>query len=139
MAAQVGIWLDKRVAKIVRLDGGNVSVALVESEVEEFRPKGGSGTRFKGGPQDVVQDSKYTERKKHQLKNYFNAIVKQLPEHDQLVVFGPSQTKIHFVEELQRHHQHVHHHLVDVVNADSMTDNQIRAWVETYFLKHEVS
>lgn len=70
MKKVAGIWIDKRNAKIV-VYGGDEEFHVVKSSIEEFNPKGGSGTSFKGGPQDVVQDSKYTNREKHQEKLFF--------------------------------------------------------------------
>lgn len=137
MAAHVGIWLDKREAKLVVLENNKVDFTCIESQVEEFHPKGGSGTRFKGGPQDVVQDSKYTERKKHQLKRYFTDIINHLPELDRLVIFGPAETGIHLEQEILKHHKDISEKLLAVVKADSMTDNQIKAWVEYFFKKNK--
>jgi hypothetical protein len=53
---KIGIWLDKEKAYIITLENETEKLNTIMSEVEVFRPKGGSGTRFKGGPQDVVQD-----------------------------------------------------------------------------------
>jgi hypothetical protein len=77
MKKVTGIWIDKRTAKIVTLENDSEEFQTINSSIEEFRPIGGSGTRLKGGPQDVVQDSKYTEREKHQQKSFFKEIVKK--------------------------------------------------------------
>ena len=53
-----GIWLDKNKALIVSLTEETEVFKTIISNVENFHIHGGSGTRFKGGPQDVVQDSK---------------------------------------------------------------------------------
>ena len=68
---QTGIWLDKHKANIVSLEKGVETFSTIFSNLEDYRIHGGSGTRLKGGPQDVVQDSKYLEREKLQLKTYF--------------------------------------------------------------------
>ena len=130
--AKVGIWMDKRVAKILSVDNGGELLATVNSDVEEFHPAGGSGTRLKGGPQDVVQDSKYTERQKHQLKAYFKEVVNELPEIDELVVFGPSQTGKKFKDELLSNYKEVAAKLKGVETTDVMTDNQLIAWAKDY-------
>jgi hypothetical protein len=67
----IGIWLDKNKAFIVTLTNEIEVFETIISNVENFHIHGGSGTRFKGGPQDVVQDSKYLEREKHKFKVYF--------------------------------------------------------------------
>ncbi len=130
---KVGIWIDKRVAKIVAIEKGDEQLIIVESDVEEFHPKGGSGSKIKGGPQDVVQDSKYTKREKHQLRSYFDKIIELLPEITSLVVFGPSQAGQKFADHLSQSHNKLHDKLSGVAVADSMTDNQVKAWVRDYF------
>tara|TARA_R110000868_G_scaffold342697_1_gene603590 strand:- start:40 stop:231 length:192 start_codon:yes stop_codon:yes gene_type:complete len=57
-------------AHIVTIYDGQVSFNTIVPDIEIFNIRGGSGTRFKGRPQDVVQDSKYLERGKHQLNKY---------------------------------------------------------------------
>jgi hypothetical protein len=54
----IGIWLDKEKAHIVTIENKKETIETILSEVENFRIHGGSGTRLKGGPQDVVQDSR---------------------------------------------------------------------------------
>jgi len=56
--------MDIEKAHIVTLTEESEQMQTLFSEVEDYHPKGGSGTKFKGGPQDVVKDSKYLERKK---------------------------------------------------------------------------
>jgi hypothetical protein len=135
MGKKVGIWMDKRTAKIVSIDQGGEFVSTIDSGVDEFHPKGGSGTSMKGGPQDVVQDSRYTEREKHQMKAFFNEVMGSLPECDSLVVFGPAQTGQRFMDELSSKHKALSSKAAGVEKADSMTDNQAIAWVRDYFRK----
>lgn len=91
----IGIWMDKQQAHIVRLNGELEEFETIFSGLEFFKPKGGSRTRTtKWGPQDVVQDSKYLEREKHQLKSYFNNLA------DAIALFGPAATNEKFRKEL---------------------------------------
>ena len=133
MAVKVGIWIDKRLAKIISIENSEELLTTIKSNVEEYHPKGGSGTKMKGGPQDVVQDSKYLEREKHQLKAYFNKVITSLPDVDSLVIFGPSQTGQKFADELFNYHKDLHGKIIGVEIADSITDNQLKAWVKQYF------
>ncbi|MDC8003779.1 hypothetical protein POV27_06935 [Aureisphaera galaxeae] len=131
---QVGIWLDKKEAYIISQEGEREQkVKRIDSEIESFRPHGGSGTRFKGGPQDVVQDSKYLEREKHQMKMYFDRICEYLHEADAIVVFGPAETGQKFIKELEHSHKGIAAKVKALCKADSMTENQMKAWVRDYF------
>ena len=130
---RTGVWLDKDKAIIVTLYDHQTSVNTILSKLEHFRPHGGSGTRFKGGPQDVVQDSKFLEREKHQLKNYFKNLAKELKSANAIVLFGPAETCLKFNKELKERYKDISAKVKDVVKADSMTKAQIKSWVKHFF------
>lgn len=136
---KIGIWMDKREAKIISIENEGKLLSTIRSEVEEYRPAGGSGSRMKGGPQDVVQDSKYTEREKHQLREYFKNVVNALPEIEALVIFGPAQTGKKFKKELLTTYKNIGEKLIGVETTDTMTDNQLVAWVRDYLTPKEAS
>lgn len=129
----IGIWLDKDKAKIVTLEKGIETMNTIASNIEHFHIHGGSGTKFKGGPQDVVQDSKYLEREKHQFKAYFKVLVDYIKDADAIVLFGPAQTNEKFSKELHENYNELTTKLKAVKKADSMTDNQVKAWVRGFF------
>ena len=128
-----GVWIDKDKAHIVRIDNSKETFATILSEIESFRAKGGTGQRFKSGPQDVIKDSKYLEREKHQFREYFKTVASTIKDSDALVIFGPADTNQRFYKELKKKYNALAVKVKDVVKADSMTDNQIRAWVRDYF------
>ncbi|MDY2587934.1 hypothetical protein [Winogradskyella aquimaris] len=128
-----GVWIDKDKAHVVTIDNGKESFSTLQSEVEHFSAKGGSGQRFKSGPQDVVKDSKFLEREKHQLKQYFKTITENINDTDALVIFGPANTNQKFKKELSENYNALDSKVKDVVKTDSMTNNQIMAWVRDYF------
>lgn len=130
---KTGIWLDKDKALIVTLENDKETLNTVMSNVEHYRPHGGSGTRFKGGPQDVVQDSKYLDREKQQLKQYYKSLASKIKDTDALVIFGPADTNEKFSKELHKNHKHLSTKIKGVKKADSMTENQVKAWVRDFF------
>ena len=130
---KTGVCLDKDKAIIVKLYNGETSVITILSNIEHFRPRGGSGTRLKGGPQDVVQDSKYLEREKHQLKAYFKNLATEINESDAIVLFGPAEAGENFFKELTANYKDLSSKVKDVAKADSMTKNQVIAWVKAFF------
>jgi len=130
---QIGIWIDKREAKIVSLENGNEHIKTIMSDIEEFNPLGGSGTKFKGGPQDVVQDSKYLEREKHQFKEFFKALVPSMEEANAIVIFGPAQSGEKLQKDLQENHLQLCSKIISVEKADNMTDNQLKSWVRDFY------
>jgi hypothetical protein len=130
---KTGIWLDKDKALIVTIENNKERLNTVSSNIEHFNPHGGSGTRFKGGPQDVVQDSRYLEREKQQLKKYFKNVAETVKNTDALVIFGPAETNVRFAKELHKKYSILSTKIKGVEKADSMTDNQVKAWVRDFF------
>ncbi|TBN04344.1 hypothetical protein EYD45_06915 [Hyunsoonleella flava] len=130
---RTGIWLDKKKAIVVRLINGETSMNTITSNIESFRPHGGSGTRFKGGPQDVLQDSKYLEREKNQLRDYFKNLASEIRDSDDIILFGPAETAEKFYKELTLNYKDLSSKVKDVVKADSMTNNQVIAWVKAFY------
>ena len=129
----IGVWIDKRKAHIVTLDEQKEQLRTINSGIDDYHPSGGSGTRFKGGPQDVVQDSKYMEREKHQLKDYFKKIALVLEDGDKIVIYGPAETNQKFRKELEENYSVINQKISEVKKADNMTDNQVIALVKNYF------
>ena len=132
----IGIWMDKEKAHIITSNNEGEHIITLLSNIENYRIHGGSGTRLKGGPQDVVQDSKYLEREKHQFRAYFKEIISHIKEVDKLAVFGPAEAGEKFEKELSENYKDVYKKLEGVFKADSMTENQIKALVRNYFKKY---
>jgi len=130
---QTGIWLDKDKAIIVTIESEEETFQIVSSNIEHYNIHGGSGTPQKGGPQDVVQDSKYLEREKQQFKQYFKDITTKINDSDALVLFGPAGTNEKFREELHKNHKLLSTKIKGTRKTDSMTDNQVKAWVRDFF------
>lgn len=129
----IGIWLDTNQAIVVEIVNGNESYSTIPSNIEHFNVIGGSGTRFKGGPQDVVQDSKYTERKKHQMKRYFKEIMNRSKDANALMLFGPADTNKMLKKEIETFDKELDQKIVLVKKVDSMTLNQTVALVRDSF------
>ena len=130
---KTGIWIDKNKALIVFIENGKVVLNTISSNIEHFHVHGGSGTRFKGGPQDVVQDSKYLRREKQQLKLFFQKIASNIGNTEALVIFGPSDTNEKFSAELHANYKSLSVKIRGVKKVDSMTKNQIKALVKDFF------
>ena len=128
-----GIWIDKQEAWLVHLAETGERYETVASEVEFFNPKGGSRSKTRWGPQQVVHDSKYTEREKQQLQRYFEDLSARLGDTGKLVLYGPAGTNEQFKRYLDRRHPELAARVSDVLTADSMTENQFRALVREYY------
>ena len=132
---KIGIWLDKEKAHLVTLKNEDVRFRTINSEIEFFHPKGGARSKTKWGPQDVVQDSKYLEREKHQLKLYFKELAKAMEDAEAIAIFGPADTNDKFYKELNENYKTLALKVKTVEKADSMTENQVKALVRDFFNK----
>lgn len=134
----IGIWLDREKAHIVRLDNNEENLETIFSEVEFFNRKGTSGPRVKSGvTQDVRHDRTYLEREKAQLKTYFKKLADAIGNADAIALFGPGDTNEKFRKELLEHHKGLADKLKAVTKADSMTENQTKALVRDFFAQNK--
>jgi len=132
MNKSIGIWIDKREAKIVSNMNDTEVIQTIVSNIEAYNIKGGSGTKQKGGPQDVVQDSKYLQRENQQFKRFFEEIVEQLTNASAIVIFGPAQTGERLKKYLSNSYPDISKKIKGLEKAESMTDNQTKALTKNY-------
>ncbi|SEL09817.1 hypothetical protein SAMN04487910_1711 [Aquimarina amphilecti] len=131
----IGIWMDKEKAYIINVKENNEEMTTIFSEIEDYRIHGGSGTKMKGGPQDVVQDSKFLEREKHQFKSYFKKIIPIIKDSDSIVIYGPAEAGEKFKKELDENYNDLSKKVNAVIKSDSLTENQTKALIRDYFKK----
>tara|TARA_R110002012_G_scaffold51138_1_gene132144 strand:- start:22417 stop:22839 length:423 start_codon:yes stop_codon:yes gene_type:complete len=135
----IGIWIDKKNAKVVTFTKDGETLETVLSEVEFFNRKGSSRPRLKTGmAQDVVHESMYLEREKQQLKAYFKKLAAITKDADTIAIFGPASTPEKFRKELQEHYKPIGEKVKIVKKTDSMTDNQVIALVRDYFSHNKI-
>lgn len=129
-----GIWLDRKRALIVNLNKNEETVKIVHSDIDNFNI---TANKYVGGAKEIVKDREYLEREKHQFKGYFRDIIQELNDRDALVIFGPAETFEKFAKELEEHHKHISTKIKGIRRADSMTENQVIAWVRDFFESNE--
>lgn len=129
-----GIWLDKKRALIVNMINNEATVKTVHSDIDNFNI---TANKHAGGAKEIVKDREYLEREKHQFKGYFKDIIHELNDIDALVIFGPAETFEKFAKELEEHHKHISAKINGIRRADSMTENQVVAWVRDFFESNE--
>ncbi len=131
----IGIWIDKEKARVMTIENGKEIFDTIFSEVEFFNPKGGSRSKTRWGPQDVVQDSKYLEREKHQLRSYFKNIASFISSADAIVIYGPADTNEKFMTMLKEQYKQIAAKVQMVSKMGYVTPNQLHAHIRNYFRK----
>ncbi|MFD0863833.1 hypothetical protein ACFQ1M_16575 [Sungkyunkwania multivorans] len=125
----VGIWIDKEKAHLVFLENKKETLVTVEAEVlyDGSRPK------TDWGHTEVLKDRVQLERENKRLKDYFGQIVGHLQDVDGIAIFGPAETFFKLKDTLDKNYKDLAKKVKTAQKADSMTSNQIKAMVRTYF------
>lgn len=132
MNRKIGIWLDTRTAYVIHIKDKGAEIQEILSQVEDFHPTGGARSKTLWGPQDSLNEHKYLERKKHQLKSYFEEVIKKVQKGDDLYIFGPAEAKIGLQKAIASQSQFPGN-LLAVETADQMTENQKVKQVKAFF------
>ncbi|MEM7382588.1 MAG: hypothetical protein AAF361_15560 [Bacteroidota bacterium] len=130
---KIGIWLDKEKAHVVVLNEGKEDFSTLPSELEFYNPKGGSRSKTRWGPQEVIAERTYLQREKQQMKKYFEKLIGLMKDAGAIVLFGPADTCEKLGKFIKEEHSQLEPKLRGVYKQDSMTDNQVRAWVRDFY------
>jgi stalled ribosome rescue protein Dom34 len=132
MNNKIGIWIDKKNAYLVKFENDQVNVEILNSEIDDFHPKGGTRSKTAYGPMQTVKEKTYLEKEKNDKASFFKQIVSKINNADYLYIIGPAQMKTElakYVAELNNFKPNV----LGVESADSMTENQIVATLKSAF------
>lgn len=129
----IGVWIDSKKAVISTLHGEDSSQQVLLSGIEgneriegEGRPEGRFGGQF-------LNDEHADEvRRKEDEKRFVSEVVEQLKDADHLLILGPSHMK-NELESAVRAIPVTPPNIRAVETADSMTDNQVTAYVRNFF------
>jgi hypothetical protein len=135
MKKQTGIWLDAREAHFIELEDGDViSVRKVGSDFAKAAAKGGhAGGRLRGGAPVGISEKALHNSRRNAERNYYEAILDNLHDADEVLVFGPGEAKDKLVNAIKAHPSHFNADLMAVLTADDMTEPQKIAYVKTFF------
>lgn len=133
MEQQIGVWIDSKKANIVTLKGEEATINTIHSGIEGKNRIDGEGKDFaRFGEQFVSNENKLENKYKQELASFLNEVLAIVKDAEDVVLFGPAQVKKE-LEKLMKKDRLASKKLIDVVDADSMTDNQTIAWVKKYF------
>jgi len=130
---QTGIWIDSKKAVIITFKNKESNTKIIYSGVEGKNRVDGEGKEFgRFGDQFSTLEKKLEKKYQLEIIEYLKEVIKELESTDDLVLFGPAQVKIEFKKLIEKDNKLLKK-LLDVVDADSMTDNQLVAWVKKYY------
>ncbi len=133
----VGVWIDQKEANIITLvDEEAIKTKTIYSDVEtRVRIEGEKKQFGRFGDQYLVDEKGKKNRIEQYTTRYLNRVIDELKSADQIMVFGPAQTKKR-LEKMMFEDQNLVQKLKETKVSDNMTDNQKIAYVKDYFKKN---
>lgn len=130
---QIGIWIDHKEAVLVAIGGEKTTVARIKSNAEShFRPSGGRKMGGTSVAQSVSKEQTADERRKHQLHDFYQMVIKKIQKADTVFIFGPAEAKLELVREIESIKGR-HAAIAAVETTDRLTENEIVAKVKAFF------
>ena len=118
------VWIDQKEARIFEVDSEKIEAAIVHSPGPHIhRHANEEDLRVRNHPDDEPR--------------FFGAVAQALKDHGQVLLVGPSMTKLHFLRYVQRHDHALEARIIGIESADHPTDAQLVAHMRDYF--HEAS
>lgn len=133
MKKLTGIWIDHEKALIITLNRGKYKLKTIESDiVTRDRIDGETKSYGKFGDQSLSQEKHKERRIKEQTSKYLKSLLSEIKNVDELVLFGPANMKKELEKQILNDIT-LSSKLKAVVSADSMTENQVVAWVKNFY------
>ncbi len=134
MGTKTGIWIDTKKAVIVHISGNSQKITSLESNIESRERVEGESKQFGRFRDQYLNPEKGKQnRRLHQAREFFKDLIPHINRSENVVIFGPAQMKFE-LEKIIKNDNKLSSKLVGVESADSMTDNQVAAWVRGYFM-----
>lgn len=132
MNKKTGLWIDKKKAVIIKIDGDNVEKITIESNTDrqESRYDGvKSNAKFDLKPTrtDDIQDRAYMAH----LDKYYNEVIANICSSASILIFGPGEAKIDLNKLLCE--KKLDGNVASVETVDKMTEPQIISKVRSFY------
>ena len=116
----MAVWMDHEQARIFHVDAATFDETTVHSAIH----------RMHSHPKD--QDTR-THNHPDDEHRFFREGAGDLRGADEILLVGPSVTKLHFIRYAHKHDPDIERKIVGVETADHPTDRQLVAHVRQYF------
>jgi hypothetical protein len=135
MKNNIGIWIDTHQAVLIKLSNGDKTVKTIESHIDTRVRTPGESKKFgRFGGHYITYEKNYENIKLAQTHHFLKKLLNEIEDCDAVVLFGPSIMKTIFEKEIKNNLSLIGQ-LEGVFDADSMTENQMVAWVKDFYNK----
>ncbi len=132
---QVGIWLDQKEANIITLLDKTQDYKTIYSDIETRERFDGESKKFGRFGDQYLNNEKGKKNKIEELTNrYLQNILKNIKSADEILIFGPAQTKAKLKKQINEDSR-LSSKLLEVNISENMTENQKIAYVKKYFIE----
>lgn len=133
MKNNIGIWIDTHQAVLIKLSNGDKTVKTIESNIDTRVRTPGESKKFgRFGGHYITYEKNYENIKLAQTHHFLKILLTEIEDCDAVVLFGPSIMKTVFEKEI-KNNLNLIAKLSGVFDADSMTENQMVAWVKDFY------
>jgi stalled ribosome rescue protein Dom34 len=120
MNQQLAVWMDGEEARVFRVAATGFDESTIHSPTHELHRH----------PKDQLTRTRNHPDDEHR---FFGSLADTLKDANQILILGPSMTKLRFLRYLQKTEPVLGGHVVGLETADHPTDRQIAAHVREYF------
>jgi stalled ribosome rescue protein Dom34 len=133
MKRQTGIWIDTNHAYIIELQENQYQITTIDSEIASRERIPGEGKKYTRVGSVYIDPEKKEERRfDNQLSDYLEKVKDVIRNTEEVVIFGPAQTKKKLAKMMQEDKKSTAK-LLGSIPADAMTKNQMVAWVIDFY------
>lgn len=137
MKTQTGIWLDNEKAAIITLKTFGYKLNTIASDISTKERFDGETKKYGRFGNQSLSPEKHKERRiKEQTSIYLKNLISEIKNVDELVLFGPANMKKELRKQILQDAT-LTPKLKAVLSADSMTKNQMVAWVKEFYRSSE--
>ena len=133
MKVQTGIWLDSKIAIIVKLERDKVETSDIIAEIDNdvYHVNEGDKGSFMGTTH-MNAERKFEQIQNQQITNYFKQILEKLNDTDELFLFGPGQMHTFLAKHISQD-KNKFFLLKGTEKSEKMTQNQVVEKVKEFF------
>ena len=100
---KIGIWIDQKEANLITLTKNDVYSKTIYSDIETRVRIDGEKKQFgRFGDQFLVDEKGKENKLKEYTQKYLLRVLKELSSADEILLFGPAQTKLAYVKDFYK-------------------------------------
>jgi stalled ribosome rescue protein Dom34 len=130
---KIGIWVDRQKAILMTIKNSETIVETIYSNLESRERVDGEGRNNNRFGDQHIDDEKGKERRlEEKAKSFYSSIISKINQGEELVIFGPAEMKHQLAKKINKDTS-CRIEILGIETADSMTENQLVAWVKNYY------